>query len=453
MTSSLVHMTGVEPLWRPYGDMPMWEAVVFTIAFVVIAVNVIWNVWLFIRSRHFTNGGPSTVADESDFTWFFLVPALNEEVTIADSVQRLLSVRCTNRQIVVIDDGSTDATPQILAGIDHPDLSVIRRDQPDAQLGKADVLNDAWSRFASTLPDLDRSRTIVCVVDADGRLAPDAPENVADWFAAPDVGGVQVRVRIYNRDHPLTWAQDVEFGVYGMLYQAGRASLGTAGMGGNGQFNRLFALDDPAERDPLGATGPWHDKLTEDQDLGLRLLEAGWHCGHDNRTQVDQQVLSSLRRLFRQRVRWAQGNLQAMRHIAQIPHMPFSRRARLDLFLYLMQPVLLAVVGVGVFAALIAWALREVNFLPEHLWTLVLFYVFGFGGVILGCIRRTGTGPKAWVWEWLVGMVYAAYTWMLFPVMFGALYRTVRSRTTWAKTAREPISGTRTERPAEPTTA
>ncbi len=47
---------------------------------------------------------------EDDFTWVFLVPALNEEIRIADSVARLLEVRCTHRRIVVVDDGSTDST-------------------------------------------------------------------------------------------------------------------------------------------------------------------------------------------------------------------------------------------------------------------------------------------------------------------------------------------------------
>ena len=59
---------------------------------------------------------------------------------------------------------------------------------------------------------------------------------------------------MYNRQHPLVWLQDVEFGVYGHLFQAGRDHWGTAGMGGNGQFNRLSALDAwPTTRAP-GAT-------------------------------------------------------------------------------------------------------------------------------------------------------------------------------------------------------
>ena len=78
-------------------------------------------------------------------------------------------------------------------------------------------------------------------------------------------------------------------------------------MGGNGQFNRLAALDAVADEE-----GPWRDKLTEDQDLGLRLLAAGWEGRQDLRATVDQQGLSKLRPLFRQRTRWSQGNLQAI---------------------------------------------------------------------------------------------------------------------------------------------
>ena len=62
-------------------------------------------------------------------------------------------------------------------------------------------------------------------------------------------------------------ARSGDVNVDGNLFQAGRNDWGTAGMGGNGQFNRLQALDDVAD-----AVGPWRDRLTEDQDLGLRLI-------------------------------------------------------------------------------------------------------------------------------------------------------------------------------------
>ncbi len=74
-------------------------------------------------------------------------------------------------------------------------------------------------------------------------------------------------------------------------------------------FSGYSALDDIADAD---SGGPWRDRLTEDQDLGLRLIEAGWNGVAEHRTTVEQQGLPGLRRLLRQRTRWAQGNLQAM---------------------------------------------------------------------------------------------------------------------------------------------
>jgi cellulose synthase/poly-beta-1,6-N-acetylglucosamine synthase-like glycosyltransferase len=444
-----------------YGGMPAWGAVVFSVAFVVIVVGMLWNVWLFALSLRLRDGGPDPV-DVDGFLWVFLVPALNEEVTIADCLQRLLAMECANRRIVVIDDGSTDATPEMLAGFAHPDLIVLRREPPDAQRGKAAALNHGWRHVSEliadgALGDFDADSTVMVVVDADGRLDPAACRTLSGWFAEPDVGGVQVRVRIYNRRRVLTWCQDVEFGVFAMLYQAARARLGTAGMGGNGQFNRLSALNQLADDGETGVTpgadtgagsvagrgrperGPWRDKLTEDQDLGLRLVEAGWRCGHDNRTSVDQQGLPGLRKLFRQRTRWAQGNLQAMRQLPRMHAVPRSFGARVDLHLWLLQPVLQGIVGVAMATSVLVWATRDVGFLPTNWVMVVVFYLLGFTGVILGCIARSGRGPWSWVRGWLIANVYAAYTWLLWPVLARATFRQLVRRGNWVKTPREAL--------------
>ena len=119
-------------------------------------------------------------------------------------------------------------------------------------------------------------------------------------------------MRIYNRNALLTRLQHLEFAIYARVYQAGRNGSGTAGMGGNGQFNRLAALDAVVD-----GSGPWRNRLTEDQDLGLRLIAAGWHSRQEVRAAVDQQGVPRLRPLFRQRTRWAQGNLQALRLLAR----------------------------------------------------------------------------------------------------------------------------------------
>ena len=74
----------------------------------------------------------------------FLVPALNEDLTIADSVNRLLAVDAANKAILVIDDGSTDGTATALGEFDTPELEVLHRVRPEARQGKHAALNAAW---------------------------------------------------------------------------------------------------------------------------------------------------------------------------------------------------------------------------------------------------------------------------------------------------------------------
>jgi 1,2-diacylglycerol 3-beta-glucosyltransferase len=419
----------------PFAGLALPWQVLFGVCFAIVLVMFLWSLLLFVRGHAAIVQPPEAPeGGENAFTWVFLVPAMNEEVTIADSVARLLELPLERRRIVVIDDASSDRTPEILAGIEDPDLFVLRREKPDAQKGKAAGLNYAYRGLREMR---DRERTIVAIVDADGRLRIDAPRFVAGHFADPEVGGVQSLVRIYNRRHPLTWLQDVEFGVYGHLFQAGRDHWGTAGMGGNGQFNRLAALDAVADEE-----GPWRDKLTEDQDLGLRLLAAGWEGRQDLRATVDQQGLSRLRPLFRQRTRWSQGNLQALGLRRAVTHAPFGLGARLEQLLYLLMPFWQGIIGLGLLGALFLWVSGQVPIWGGGpTWQLLFFYLLAFGGTTLGCIAsRAESGPLGWLLGFLIAQVYTLYTWFLWPVLLRATGRQLLSRGNWAKTEREPIA-------------
>jgi 1,2-diacylglycerol 3-beta-glucosyltransferase len=403
---------------------------------VIIAVDG-WTCILFARGRRAEARAPTTHDGGADrFTWVFMVPALNEELTIRDSVERLLAIPVLQRHVLVIDDASDDGTPTILRDIAHPDLHVVRRELPDARRGKAAALNHAYAALTERLGDDNRENVIVVVVDADGRLDAAAAQHVATHFADPAVGGVQALVRIYNRQGLLTWCQDVEFSVYGHLYQAGRNSWGTAGMGGNGQFNRLRALDDVAD-----ATGPWRDRLTEDQDLGLRLIARGWKGHQELRATVTQQGLSSLRALLRQRTRWSQGNLQAIRLTGEVVRAPVPFGARADLLAYLLMPLWQGLIGVTFLAAIVLTGFGVAPFWGGGpTWQMLVFYALAFGGTILGCVAaRRSTGMRGWLTGFLIGNVYALYTWLLWPVLLRSTLRQLSHRHNWSKTQREPI--------------
>jgi 1,2-diacylglycerol 3-beta-glucosyltransferase len=410
---------------------------VFWLALAVIVLVDCWVCLLFVR------GGRSEArmrsfadADPDAFTWVFLVPALDEELTIRDSVTRLLAIPLAKRLVVVVDDASSDSTPRILGELSDPSLRVVRRELPNARKGKAAALNHGFRSLGDWLIGTDRRDVIVCIVDADGRLGPTAPAMASTHFADPSVGGVQCLVRIYNRRTPLAACQHVEFGVYGHLYQVGRNDWGTAGMGGNGQFNRLSALDDLADE-----VGPWRDRLTEDQDLGLRLLAHGWQGRQDLRASVDQQGLSSLRALFRQRTRWSQGNLQAIGLAGEVLRAPFAFGVRLEQIAYLLMPVWQGIIGAALGTAIVLAALGVAPFWHGGPgWQLALFYVLAFAGTVLGCIAaRRSEGVRGWVVGFLLGHVYALYTWLLWPVLVRSTARQLFHRSDWSKTKREPL--------------
>ena len=128
-----------------------------------------------------------------DLLFVFLVPCLNEERVIARSLERLLAVP-GNFKVMVIDDASDDGTADVVRQFDPERVWLFQRTLPNAQKGKGEALNAAYRHLCASgvLGDRDPEDVIVAVLDADGRLAPNALIEVAPFFADPVVGGVQI---------------------------------------------------------------------------------------------------------------------------------------------------------------------------------------------------------------------------------------------------------------------
>lgn len=428
-----------------YPGLALYWQIFFYGVLALILGSVITNIVLAFAAHRMRRKELAAPAP-GEFLWVFLVPALNEEVTIADSVARLAQANAPHKVILVINDGSDDNTGQILQTMDVPDLQVLTRTAPNARIGKAAALNDAW-RHLHNLLQTEKYRqwqpenVIVVVVDADGRLSPEAPAAFSRHFARPEVGGVQTLVRIYNRRGWLTWAQDVEFAIFGRLFQHGRALWGTANMGGNGQANRLRALDDIATE-----SGPWRDRLTEDQDLGVRLLQKGWAGSQVLEASVDQQGVNSLRRLLRQRTRWAQGGWEATPLAWKTHKLRANWWAKVDAFFYLFTPVIQLVVLASFLAAIVLAITLDIPMWARTWPMIILYFSLSFLPGIIGLLSRAGTAGKKLLTILLI-IPYTVYSWLILSVVVRALFRIVVGRSTWAKTAREPIQGTITAEP------
>lgn len=159
----------IDDLLSIYDGLPWWVMPIYWVALAVVLSSALSLVILVVRAQWTTRAvegrrgrvhkhdardpdaaaGADPAADEAHYLWLFVVPAMNEEVTIADSVGRLAEVEVTHKRMIVVNDGSTDRTGEILGELaaDVPELTVLTRVKPEAQQGKSEVLNAAW-RYA-----------------------------------------------------------------------------------------------------------------------------------------------------------------------------------------------------------------------------------------------------------------------------------------------------------------
>lgn len=385
--------------------------------------------------------------------WFVvLVPCLDEERVIRASVSRLLNLPHDRLEIVVIDDASSDATAAEVESLDDPRVRLLRRHLPEARHGKGEALNAACREVLrrAEAAGRDPHDVIVVVLDADGRLDARALDEVEPYFADPRMAGVQIGVRIVNRfSSRLARMQDVEFVVYTRVFQRARRHLGSVGLGGNGQFMRLSALASLGDR-------PWSRSLTEDLDLGIRLIAAGWRTDFCPTVDVHQQGVVTLSALLRQRTRWFQGHLQAWRLLPLVLR-GAPQRARADLAYHLSAPLLLLIASLlsaSFLASVIAHVIRAAQGQGEPAWWMLGSYLLTVGPTLaFAAVYRAAQMPRpSWTRTALLAHGYVVYGLMWYLAGWRAAWRMVRGRTGWAKTGRIEERTARPSRPISATT-
>lgn len=376
-----------------------------------------------------------------------VVPAHNEELVIGKTLESLVNLDYPHFLVLVMNDGSVDETSSIARSFEHTGrVAVVDRSAAVAGRGKGAVLNHAFELVNEMVAKSDPRLTghtadeiVIGIVDADGQLERNALARVAPCFVDPRVGAVQIGVRIANaRDGLIPRLQDLEFIGFSFVLQAARDWIGSVGLGGNGQFNRLSALRS------LGRP-PWTDCLTEDLDIGLSLAGEGWRIRFRRGTFVAQQGLRSPRLLLRQRTRWVQGNYQCMAHI---PKLLRSRKAplatRLDLCVYLLMVTFVMVVFTATMLSFLDWVgLLSVSndvlsYIPAGAARNAVLELLATGPIwaFLFTYQRNSKTPLRW-WEIpAYGAFFCGYSYFGVIFTLRAWTRVLLRRGSWAKTPR-----------------
>ncbi|TBR59819.1 glycosyl transferase [Westiellopsis prolifica IICB1] len=249
-------------------------------------------VLVFARPSH------SHEAIEGDYPYVsVLVAAKNEEAVIGKLVKNLCNLEYPEGkyEVWIIDDDSSDRTPQFLAELAHEyeQLKILQR-SPGSGGGKSGALNQV---LPLTKGD------ILAVFDADAQVSPDILLQVVPLFERQKVGAVQVRKAIANaKENFWTKGQMAEMAIDAYLQQ-GRTVIGGLGeLRGNGQFVRRAALK---------RCGGWNEEtITDDLDLTFRLHLDKWDIENVFSTAVEEEGVTNAIALWHQRNRWAEGGYQ-----------------------------------------------------------------------------------------------------------------------------------------------
>jgi biofilm PGA synthesis N-glycosyltransferase PgaC len=227
-----------------------------------------------------------------------LLAAHHEEACIAETVRYVLASEYPGSfELVVIDDGSTDRTAEIVEEMAQGDDRIRLIRAPHG--GKARALNTG-------LEHVDAE--IIATIDADTLLMPQALARIVARLeqSPPDTvavaGGVLVR---NSRDNLLTRMQEWDYflGIASVKRQQG-LQRGTLVAQGAFSVYRTEAVR---------AVGGWPDMIGEDIVLTWGMLDRGGRTAYEPTAVAFTEVPVTLRAFHRQRERWARGMIEGLR--------------------------------------------------------------------------------------------------------------------------------------------
>ncbi|WAH99327.1 glycosyltransferase [Arthrobacter sp. MMS18-M83] len=270
------------------------------IAYVPLAMFFNW------RYRDRASRDRLTMLDEKPLV-SVIVPGYNEAVVITKCVESILASRYRRFEVILVDDGSTDETAAIMAALAAEHDRV--RSVTQANAGKGAALNRG---IALSHGD------VLMFVDADGIFAPDTLRHMLQAFDHPDVGAVCGDDRPVNLNRVQTRMLAVLSHVGTGLVRRALSLLHCLPIvsGNMGAFRREL----------VQSVGGFHeDSLGEDLELTWRVYKAGYRVCFQPKALVYAESPSTVRGLWRQRVRWSRGLLQTLRiHLGMVGNLRYG---------------------------------------------------------------------------------------------------------------------------------
>ena len=256
-----------------------------------------------------------------------LVPAHNESLVIVRTVRALLNLNYPKDkcEIIVINDNSTDDTDEKLGELqcEFPEskLMVVNTGAEVGGTGKSNALNIGFSLA---------SGSVIAIYDADNTPEPNALIILVEHLMSDEkLGAVIGKFRTRNKNASLlSRFVNIETLTHQCMNQAGRYF-----------FFRLCTIPGTnyvIRRSIIEEIGGWDTRaLSEDTEISFRLYRMGYYIRQVPNSVTWEQEPHLLPVWFRQRTRWAKGNLYVLAKNFRYAFDPAAGAMRLDVFYYL----------------------------------------------------------------------------------------------------------------------
>jgi cellulose synthase/poly-beta-1,6-N-acetylglucosamine synthase-like glycosyltransferase len=256
------------------------------------------------------------------------------------------------KEIIVIDDGSTDRTYQIALGYRNQGVKIVQR--PNG--GKAAALNYGL---------LFARGEIVVTVDADSLIGKNTLVELVKNFRYPEVAAVAGNIKVINRKNLLTNCQALEYITSINIFRRALDVFGSVTVvpGALGAFRREV-LSGGGFYDP--------DTLVEDFDITVKTLKAGKITQASSAAVSYTEAPETWGDLIKQRLRWYRGNFQALwKHHDAALNPRFGFLQKLSYPYMVLSMIFMPLAGLVVIASVILAILNE-----PGIWLLYMFLFF-----------------------------------------------------------------------------
>lgn len=232
-----------------------------------------------------------------------VIPCFNEGINARETIAAAMAQRYENIEVIAVNDGSTDNTSEVLDQLaqEYPRLRVVHLAENQ---GKAVALTAGAMASCSDF--------LVCI-DGDAMLDRDAVAYmVAPLLENPRVGAVTGNPRIRTRSTLVGRIQVGEFSsIIGLIKRTQRVY---------GQVFTVSGVIAAFRKRALAEVDFWSpDMATEDIDISWKLQCKHWAVFFEPRALCWILMPETLRGLWKQRLRWAQGGAEVfLKHIRSI---------------------------------------------------------------------------------------------------------------------------------------